>query len=538
MSIVVNAGLQRPGSTSLVQCLITASPLVRLVYPDNAAFSEMSVGTNLRYDWLGEKTTLIVNVTRVEDLQAAVRCASAEVGVRLTVMGGGHSFEASSSCRSLHGCLLLHMDHFHAMTFDPVKSVATVQAGTRLGRLYGLVASLKGRGQTYLFGGGTCPTVGVTGHVLCGGYGYLGRLLGFASDQVAAFEVVTAPHGVVVKASKSENARLFLALRGGCSTAFGVIATVSLRITVLPSTPLTVMSLPRVSFTDPRLFAVLAWWQAYAAGSSPREFTSTATFSSSGVDIKAVYVGSLAKAGEESGVLSAIVQGMQGIVSLQGVLEASTEGSFLDAVLYWSSMQSVDDLLAVKSLDSIARRQESTISRRKAKSNLPLSPLSASDIRYIRGLFTNGTIQQMEWKAYHRVSSKGGAEAGAYTDARSPLWRGHLFEVHWGASRATNKSEPEAERRARDSSIVSAVNGAAGRMNLAAKSARAYVGYIDLDLDDAAESYFGAENAVRLREARLEYDPSGLLSGPVDQYLYGAGGAEKAEEAEEAGLAA
>ena len=36
---------------------------------------------------------------------------------------------------------------------------------------------------------GTCPTVGVTGHILCGGYGRLGRYTGLTSDQVLGFKV-------------------------------------------------------------------------------------------------------------------------------------------------------------------------------------------------------------------------------------------------------------------------------------------------------------------------------------------------------------
>ena len=60
----------------------------------------------------------------------------------------------------------------------------------RLARLYGLLvqslypdseavdAGISTDSPYYVLAGGTCPTVGVTGHVVCGGYGMFGRMIG------------------------------------------------------------------------------------------------------------------------------------------------------------------------------------------------------------------------------------------------------------------------------------------------------------------------------------------------------------------------
>src|SRR5580693_7693138 len=64
-----------------------------------------------------------------------------------------------------------------AVTVDKATKTAAVGAGASLGQVYKAIAA---RGLT--FPGGSCPTVGVSGHVLGGGYGYLARPYGLACD--------------------------------------------------------------------------------------------------------------------------------------------------------------------------------------------------------------------------------------------------------------------------------------------------------------------------------------------------------------------
>lgn len=116
------------------------------------------------------------------------------------VMGGGHSYDGLSTAdpqKNEDLQILLHMELFRNVTeLNFERKTVTVQAGIRLGRFYGLLIEAleekrKGEiggeeidGPMSIVAGGTCPTVGVTGHMLCGGYGMFGRYIGFSSDQI------------------------------------------------------------------------------------------------------------------------------------------------------------------------------------------------------------------------------------------------------------------------------------------------------------------------------------------------------------------
>jgi len=489
----------------LVACLTVSSSKVLL--PDSPSYLEYAVGTNLRYDDL--LPMAVVNATTVEDIRSTLLCSKKhELG--FTVRGGGHSFEGASSRRK-DGVLVI-LDSFNAVReYDALAGSITIESGMRLGKLYGEVIS---RTNTSVIAGGTCATVGVVGHMLCGGYGYLGRAIGLTSDQVVQIEMLTSEGDLVTSSQNGSNPELFWALRGSCMSAFGIITSITLRLTPVASDKITIIDLPSSSLDGAE--AMLQWWQTYATVEAPSAFTSTLTFSKTSAKFRGVYLGNAAQA--QASVLPQIVAGFSGLLTEQEVEAGVREGSFLDAVLFWSSdpaLTSLDDLLAIHSLPSLESRQKSTISRRKAKSYLPLRPLSASAFETIRELFASGKINQMEFKAYGGVVPAG----RAFTDDRSPLWRGHIFETHWGSSHSTNTSLSPAEQHNLDSLLVQGVEEAAAILEPLFGTPYAYPGYIDLNIVDPGKQYFGDANARKLRKMQKKWDPKGYLRSPASDYL-------------------
>jgi hypothetical protein len=75
--------------------------------------------------------------------------------------------------------------------------------------------------STVTVGGGRLAPVGVPGLLLAGGVNFYGNQHGFSADQVVQYEVVLAS-GKIVYATKSLNADLFWALKGGSSN-FGIV---------------------------------------------------------------------------------------------------------------------------------------------------------------------------------------------------------------------------------------------------------------------------------------------------------------------------
>src|SRR5262249_56038163 len=85
----------------------------------------------------------------------------------------------------------------------------TVGAGAALGDIYKKIGA-----KGFAIPAGSCPTVGVSGHVLGGGFGLLGRPFGLASDSLEWIELVD-PQGRIIQADGQQNPDLFWASRAG-----------------------------------------------------------------------------------------------------------------------------------------------------------------------------------------------------------------------------------------------------------------------------------------------------------------------------------
>ncbi|KAG0012220.1 hypothetical protein BGZ82_002681, partial [Podila clonocystis] len=108
-----------------------------------------------------------------------------------------------------------------------------VGAGIRLGQLY-LDLFFKGG---YTLNAGTCPSVGIGGHALGGGFGLLGPKYGLLLDRITEMQVVNA-QGQLLTASNTSNPDLFYALRGAGSGSYGVVT----EFTFLPIEPAPVVT--------------------------------------------------------------------------------------------------------------------------------------------------------------------------------------------------------------------------------------------------------------------------------------------------------
>jgi FAD/FMN-containing dehydrogenase len=151
--------------------------------------------------------SVIVDWCRSNNLPFAVRC-------------GGHSYEGLSQSSSV----VIDTRLLNSLTADAQMKTATVGAGASLGQLYQVIAP-----RGFAFPGGSCPTVGVSGHLLGGGYGYLARPFGLACDNVLSIDLVD-PQGNQVHADAQENPDLFWACRGGGGGTFGIATRYELRL--------------------------------------------------------------------------------------------------------------------------------------------------------------------------------------------------------------------------------------------------------------------------------------------------------------------
>ncbi len=160
-----------------------------------------------------------------DDVVAGVRLA-AQRGWQVAVRSGGHSW-AAWSVRS--GSLLIDLGGLREMSYDPATGIATAAPAITGGDELNPYLSRFGR----FFGGGHCPSVGLGGFLLQGGQGWNARGWGWAAEQVAALDIVTAD-GELVRADAENNTDLYWAARGSGPGFCGVVTRFHLRTRPLP----------------------------------------------------------------------------------------------------------------------------------------------------------------------------------------------------------------------------------------------------------------------------------------------------------------
>jgi FAD/FMN-containing dehydrogenase len=108
---------------------------------------------------------------------------------------------------------VVDLGNLTTFSYDSVSKTAIVGAGFRLGPLK---LALWNAGKVTI-PSGTCPSVGVGGHV--------SRKFGIMADSILEAQVVIS-NGSVVTASSSQNSDLFRALKGAGANSFGKCLTI------------------------------------------------------------------------------------------------------------------------------------------------------------------------------------------------------------------------------------------------------------------------------------------------------------------------
>lgn len=164
---------------------------------------------------------LIINYCRsARDVSNAVRWARRNQ-MALRIRNGGHNYEGYSNG---NGVLIIDISEMKGIELDERSHTVRVQGGVTNRELYEYVAS-----RGYPFPGGTCPTVGVCGYALSGGWGLSCRYFGLGCDSIEEIELVNH-EGQIIKANSRHNDDLFWACRGAGGGNFGVVVSITFRL--------------------------------------------------------------------------------------------------------------------------------------------------------------------------------------------------------------------------------------------------------------------------------------------------------------------
>jgi FAD/FMN-containing dehydrogenase len=218
----------------------------RVIVQSSPGYEEARRNFNARFS---KYPKVIVYCETVQDAANAILWVRKQK-IPFRLRCGGHSYEAFSL---VDGGLVIDVSELSHLQIDKASGTASIGAGFRMQPLY---EALWKMGLT--IPGGTCPTTGLSGLTLGGGYGFLSRLFGMTCDNLLEVEMVNA-QGKIIRANERRNGDLLWACRGGGDGSFGIITSFTFRVLPIGDVAHYTMTW---DFTD--LEQVVRYWQTWA----------------------------------------------------------------------------------------------------------------------------------------------------------------------------------------------------------------------------------------------------------------------------------
>ncbi|MBL7496760.1 FAD-binding oxidoreductase [Frankia sp. CNm7] len=453
----------------------------RLVRPGDADYDRARALFDPKFDTVRPQG--VVYAANPEDVAAAVRFAEA-TGVGLAARCGGHSYGGYSTSEGL----VVDVTEMNQVSVDAA-GIATVGAGARLLKVY---TDLAGAGRT--IPAGSCPTVGVTGLALGGGIGVLGRLHGLTCDRLTGATVVLAS-GERLEVDEDRDADLFWALRGGGGN-FGIVT--ELRFETRAARSLTLFSLRWPWSAAPDVLAAWQNWVIGGLGAMPDELWSTLVAGSAPGGSAPTLRLSGVYAGARAGLFGPLAD-LRAAVPVAPASTSITEHDHLAAMRIEAGCSpGGGDCGSTDGIQAGARRPG-----QHAASAILTAPVGPAG---------NETFLRMiEERQRDPLSGSGGIILDAWGGAIGRVGPAETAFVHRDAIASVQYFAgypPGATAEVIDANRAWLRDTvAAGAPHV---SGRAYQNYIDPELTDWAEAYYGA-NLPRLTAVKRHYDPDNLF---------------------------
>ncbi|HEX6701364.1 MAG TPA: FAD-binding oxidoreductase [Gaiellaceae bacterium] len=398
----------------------------------------------------------IVQPLDTSDVSRVVRWAQS-TGVHIVARSGGHSYSGYSTTPGV----VVDLSRLAGVRVTPGRAV--IGPGARLGNIYDVLGR-HGRAIP----AGTCPSVGIGGHALGGGFGLASRAWGLASDNLVSCRIVTAD-GAVLVADPSRHSDLYWACRGGGGGNFGIVTELVFRTHAVDQGSYFVGTWPWAQVED--VVASFLRWAPTAPDA----------------------LGSICRLATGPGGPTVQVFGQ--------FLGTETRLKEALATLHPPAQKLV---IAPSSWLDLVRRWAGCLGHTLPGCSAPGHQAFVGASDYVRRV-----PSAAELAAFRRVVEARGSEGGAL-----------LIDAYGGA---VNRISPTATAFAHRRELASIQYFAAGeaasarawvqhsRAALAsAVSGAAYVNYIDPSLRNWQHAYYGP-NLARLKQVKRRYDPHNLF---------------------------
>jgi len=447
-----------------------------VVFPGTTAYEELPKPFNARFHDVQPQA--IVRCATPQDVAEAVLFVGRH-GLECATRSGGHCFAGRSVSRGV----VVDVSPMDAVSASG--GVATVGAGTRLGRVY---ETLEEHGLA--IPAGTCPSVGVAGLTLGGGLGILGRKHGLTSDRLIGVQIVLAD-GRLVHCDDTRDEGLFWALRGAGAGNFGVVTSLVFRAVPAPDTTNFHLAWP---FRNAA--AVVEAWQGWAPVgpdelAASLKITATAKVDQpASVDVYGVLLGTESDATE-------LLDGLAVRAGSDPIRASAEQMPFAQTRQFWAELGATEDGDRPGPQDPSAQQPRFVAKSEFFSRPLPSEAGVALMENFVRGR-APGESRELDFMPW------GGAYNRMRPDATAFVHRRELFQL---------KHSAVVDLQASTAATQAAHRWVTGSWALVHPwgSGRVFPNFPDPDLEDWAYAYYGS-NYDRLVRVKARYDPAGFFS--------------------------
>ena len=352
------------------------------------------------------------------------------------------------------------------ISVDTAAGIVTVGAGVSLYDVYQELAN-----EGYAFPAGSCPTVGIAGHVMGGGYGLLARSHGLTCDVLQQVTMIDC-QGSTLQATVSSEPDLFWACRGGGGGSFGIATQFVLRIFALTNVLVFGVSW---KLRQSHAAGIFSAWQTWAPN-APNSITSIMKLGPAGNGLI-----SMRCIGQSIGSEAELRNELHRLVTLETPSSPlKIQGlSFLDGVKHFAGPLTYESVYM------------------KAKSDYVFSPLASSAIGNMLS-----AVAAVPVGGIAVLCDAYGGQIGnvPVADTAFPGRGGTQYCIQYFSSW---------QNAAQSGSHLTNVANVYAAMR-SYLSGAAYVNYCDLDLQNWADAYWGA-NLSRLSAVKAAYDANNLF---------------------------
>lgn len=197
-------------------------------YDSNLPHAEVITPKDKNYDLLRQEwnraiqkfPALIVYCENEFDVSQSILYAR-ENNIPIRIRSGGHNYEGYSTGNKV---MVIDISKINSIKINYQENTLTIGGGIKNAQLYNYLSPFD-----YPFPGGLCPTVGLSGFTLGGGWGYSSRKFGLGCDSLLEAELINY-EGYLLKANKYINSDLFWALKGAGGGNFGVVTSMTFKL--------------------------------------------------------------------------------------------------------------------------------------------------------------------------------------------------------------------------------------------------------------------------------------------------------------------